>query len=159
MGKILKNLDEIIAGVALALIVICVTVNVICRYIFGFIFNSAEELAVIAFIWCTYLGTAVAYRRDSHVGINVIVNLFPERIRKVLDLFVHILVFVLNCVIFYLSIFLAKSSITKSTPILGMSYTFVNLSLTLGFFLMMIYGVLKIIRTIQELKEMKGGKA
>ncbi len=159
MGKILKNLDEVVAGIALALIVLCVTVNVVCRYVFGFIFNSAEELAMIAFVWCTYLGTAAAYRHDSHVGINVIVNLFPEGVRKVLDLFVHILVFVLNCVIFYLSIFLAKSSITKSTPILGMSYTFVNLALTLGFLLMMIYGVLKIAKTVQEIMGLKGGKA
>lgn len=159
MEKIFKNLDEIIASIALALIVLCVTINVICRYIFGFIFNSAEELAVIAFVWCTYLGTAVAYRRDSHVGINVVVNLFPDSVRNILDLVVHILVFILNCVIFYLSIFLAKSSITKSTPILGMSYTFVNLALTVGFFLMVIYGGIKIVHSIQGLLAAKGGRA
>lgn len=150
--SILGNLDYIAAAVALAGIVLFVIINVFCRYILGFIFNWMEELATIMFVWCTYVGIAAAYRTHDHVGINIIVNLLPTKIQFVIEFLIDLFILTLEIIIFVLSIKLCISSWVKITPIIGLSYTFVNASITVGFLLLIVYTVMRLFEKIKRIQ-------
>ena len=51
MSYIFKNFEEIMASVAVSITVLVVTINVVLRYVFGFVVPWSEELSVICFIW------------------------------------------------------------------------------------------------------------
>ena len=150
--SVLGNLDYIIAAVALFGIVLFVIINVFCRYILGFIFNWMEELATIMFVWCTYMGIAAAYRTHDHVGINIIVNLLPEKLQFVIEFLIDLFVLALDIIIFILSVRLCISSWGKITPIIGLSYTFVNASISIGFLLLIVYTALRLFEKIKRIK-------
>ena len=150
--SILGNLDYIAAAVALAGIVLFVIINVFCRYILGFIFNWMEELATIMFVWCTYVGIAAAYRTHDHVGINIIVNLLPTKIQFVIEFLIDLFILTLEIIIFVLSIKLCISSWVKITPIIGLSYTFVNASITVGFLLLIVYTMMRLFEKIKRIQ-------
>ncbi|NLU10067.1 MAG: TRAP transporter small permease [Tepidanaerobacter acetatoxydans] len=147
---ILKNLDEYISGISLVILIVTVSTNVFCRYLLGIVFNWAEELSTICFIWCVYCGTAAVYKNNQHIGIDVCVNLLPESLRKIVALFVDVFVLILNLTITYLSIVMMKSSINKLTPVMQISYALVNSSVTLGFGLMSIYSIGHIIKKLKK---------
>ena len=150
--SILGNLDYIAAAVALAGIVLFVIINVFCRYILGFIFNWMEELATIMFVWCTYVGIAAAYRTHDHVGINIIVNLLPTTIQFVIEFLIDLFILTLEIIIFVLSIKLCISSWVKITPIIELSYTFVNASITVGFLLLIVYTMMRLFEKIKRIQ-------
>ena len=150
--SVLGNLDYIIAAVALFGIVFFVIINVFCRYILGFIFNWMEELATIMFVWCTYMGIAAAYRTHDHVGINIIVNLLPEKLQFVIEFLIDLFVLALDIIIFILSVRLCISSWGKITPIIGLSYTFVNASISIGFLLLIVYTALRLFEKIKRIR-------
>ncbi len=147
--KVLSNLDQTISAIALAGIVIFVTINVFCRYILGYIFNWMEELSTILFVWCTFLGIASAYKSNDHVGINVLVSLFPKNIQRIIMIIVNLFCLVVSVKILTLSFTFCQSSWAKTTPIIGLPYSFVNISITIGFALMIVYSILKIIKLIK----------
>ncbi len=149
LKKVLGNIDQIISAVALMGIVVFVTINVFCRYVLGYIFNWMEELSTVLFVWCTFLGISSAYKTNDHVGINVLVMLFPKKVQRIIMIIVNLFCLVVSAKILTLSFTFCQSSWTKTTPIIGLPYTFVNVSITCGFALMSIYSIIKIIRLIK----------
>lgn len=149
LKKVICNLDQIISAVSLAGIVIFVCVNVFCRYVLGYIFNWMEELCTILFVWCTFLGISSAYKTNDHVGINVLVMLFPKKVQRIIMIIVNLFCMVVSLKVLTLSFKFCQTSWTKTTPIIGIPYTFVNISITFGFGLMVIYSIVKIINLIR----------
>lgn len=150
MRKKIENIDELVAGAFLVFLVVLVSTNVIARYVFNHVFNWAEELATLSFIWCTYIAIAAAFKQNKHIAIDIIVNLFPEPLQKVIDILINILLLVMNIGITYLAILLTISSKGKPTPILRISYSYVNISLVISFGLMAIYGFMDLIKKIKS---------
>nr|WP_273702483.1 TRAP transporter small permease [Tepidanaerobacter syntrophicus] len=137
----------------LVIVVGVVSLNVFCRYLLGIVFNWAEELSTIAFVWCVYCGSAAAYKKNDHIGINVLVNLLPEKGRKIAATFVDIFDLIVSSSITYLSIVMMQSSISKLTPVMRIPYAFVNFSVTLGFGLMSIYAIGHIVKRLKGVEQ------
>ena len=85
---ILDYVPEIIAIVALCFAVLASAANAFSRYTFSHTFLGYDELVRIAFAWVVFPGAAAAYWRHMHFGIDLIVNMVPAKIRKILDLFI-----------------------------------------------------------------------
>ena len=82
---LLCNLDFIIAGIALAVLVLVTFVGVFARYFAGMPFAWEEEFQLACFVWITFLGVGAAFRSGSHVAIELLVERMPERIARCLD--------------------------------------------------------------------------
>ena len=100
LNKIL-NLDYIIAGIALIILVLVTFIGVIMRYFLGNPLIWAEEIQLLCFVWIVFFGAGAAFRTGSHVAIDVLVDLFPERVRKIVEIFggiviLFILIYLLN---------------------------------------------------------------
>lgn len=91
-----------IAEIALAVMIVLVTINVIMRYCFSSGISWIEEVPGLLVTLFAFLALAMGVRDHMHVSVNVIYNLFPKngKVRKILLVFGDICV--LGCGIFLL---------------------------------------------------------
>lgn len=141
MKKILNNLEEIIAGIFICITVFSVIINVMLRTFGGSPISSAEEIATTSFIWSIYIGGAACFKKKMHIGVDMLVQLFPKKLQKIFMILVNIFITILTGVLFYLSIIFTKYSISKPTSVLGISSAYVNSALIVGFGLILIHSV------------------
>ena len=67
---VLKIETFLMALITITLVVV-ITIEVVCRYIFFVSTAWAEELSRYLFIWLTYIGSAYALNEGSHIEIDV----------------------------------------------------------------------------------------
>lgn len=90
---ILKNLDVIITGTTLTLCVILVNLNVIFRYFLKAPITWSEEVVTSLFVWTVFIGAAYAYRMHAHLGVDILVNMIPEKPRAVISKIIAVIEF------------------------------------------------------------------
>ncbi|WP_434565983.1 TRAP transporter small permease [Vibrio chagasii] len=148
---LLKNIEEILASIAISITVLVVIVNVVLRYGFGFVVPWSEELSVICFIWAVYLGISSCYKHKLHMGVDVVVAMLPEKAKIPFRLCVFVFLLALNILMAVLSYqYLMLSN--KVTPVMGVSYFVINGVLLLCFSLMAIHTVRFIANDVASLK-------
>lgn len=81
-----KKILQMASVFAVVLMVSCMLIGVFSRYVLDNSVAWAEEIALLAFVWTTFLTAAAAIEDDSHVRINALTDLFPGPVRKVLEL-------------------------------------------------------------------------
>ena len=138
----LKNFEEIVSGAALVVTISVIVFNVFMRYSLNKSFNWAEETATIAFAWVVFIGASACFKRNMHIGIDVIVNLFPSPLRKKLELVMMLFQTLLIGILTYLSIVFSISAWDKPTAVLLISYTWVDISASIGFGLMFFHSIM-----------------
>lgn len=88
---IMKRVDrllEITLGSLLALMVLDVTWQILTRFLPMSPSSYTEELARYLLVWIGILGAAYAYRKKSHIGIDLLVSNLPPGPRKIAQLFI-----------------------------------------------------------------------
>lgn len=86
-NPVLRGVERIIAFVAgalklsliaaIAVMVGCIALQVVMRYVFGRTPSWTEELAVLMFSWSVMGGLALGVREGFHVRLDVLINLTP----------------------------------------------------------------------------------
>ncbi len=146
MNKYLKlffnNFEEIFASLFIIATTVIVLVNVFLRYFVKTGLFWSEEVATICFVWSVFLGSAAAYRRGAHIGVDILVNKFPKPIRNTIKLLVNLILIVVNAYILYLSVVFVSLSYVKPTAVLGISSAWVSSSLIVSFGLTTIYSIM-----------------
>ena len=84
---IFDNLEEYLCAFLMAFMACLAFANVLSRYLFHYSISFSQEIVLNAFVWATFLGTAIAFKRSSHVMVSFFVDKFPARLRKLLSLF------------------------------------------------------------------------
>ncbi|KJS19692.1 MAG: hypothetical protein VR72_17695 [Clostridiaceae bacterium BRH_c20a] len=85
LDKVVKVINFILI-ILLSSLVIVMFASVVWRYFFNLPFSWAEQFTGWTFVWLTYLGAAVAYRRGSHIGVDVVVKKLPDSIRFIVSI-------------------------------------------------------------------------
>ncbi|WP_315523370.1 TRAP transporter small permease [Fusobacterium massiliense] len=153
MKKIFYNLEELIAGFFLIVTVTSVVLNVFCRAVgFGTI-STSEEIATISFVWSVYIGSVACYKRKMHIGVDMLVQIFSDKGRKIFTIFLDIFLILINFVILYLCVIFIMNSQEKPTPVLGISSNYLNIALLISFFLMFMHSLNFLYQDIKTLKK------
>ena len=82
---ILGNLDAVVTSVTLLACVILVNLNIIMRYFYSRPIRWSEEVVTSLFVWTVFIGSAYAYRKHQHLGVDIVLNILPKRMRRVVD--------------------------------------------------------------------------
>jgi TRAP-type C4-dicarboxylate transport system permease small subunit len=85
MNRISSALTRIVEwtmGILLAVMVVLIFSNAAGRYLFSAGFAAAEEVGRLAFVWLIFLGAVLAVRERSHVGVDMLVQRFGPRGKK-----------------------------------------------------------------------------
>lgn len=68
--------------------------NVVLRYLFNSGITLTEEAARLVFVWLTFLGSIVALRHGTHLGMDTIVGRVPHRMKVAFFVVSHLLMLI-----------------------------------------------------------------
>ena len=115
--------------------------DVIGRSFFDAPLLWADEIAGMALTTMAFVGGAIAYRRDQHIAVRVLVELLPRAWRAPIHAASDWLVLEVSVICFISSIGLLRTRWGELTPILELQGTWLALPLTVGMALMAVYAV------------------
>ena len=82
LNTVLVRVLEVLAILAMSILVLDVVWGVVTRYIVGEQAKWTEELARFLLIWVSMLGGALAFRRREHLGIDFFVGLMHHDVHR-----------------------------------------------------------------------------
>lgn len=132
-AAIIGRFEEIVAGIALVVMVLCVCWGVVSRYVTETPSAWAAEMAAIAFAWLVFLGAAAAMKYAGlHMSITMLVGLLPDLPRRLVALAVDLLILAFLAYAVWLSIVFCIDSLGDPLPILRVSRSVLYASVGVG---------------------------
>ena len=140
------NLEILLCGLLLTAITVVMSIQVIMRYLVGQALPWPEELSRYCYIWITFLSIGLTIRTGSYFRVTAIIDLLPEKLHKVMEIFCHLvnLVFFGACAYVSIDIIATVYNSTQSSPAMRIPMYFVYLVFPVGMFI-------SVFRTIQML--------
>lgn len=80
LRKFARTLDaffETFAILSLLSMILIVTMQVITRKLFNFVFFWSEEMTLLLLVWFSFMGMAIGFREELHLGIDTFTDFFP----------------------------------------------------------------------------------
>jgi len=90
--KVLLNWDLVIADAMLGFLVLVTFSGVIFRYVLNQPIEWLEEVQMMAIVWVVFLGSGAAFREQGHVAVEIIVELFPEKMQTMIRILTGLLI-------------------------------------------------------------------
>jgi TRAP-type C4-dicarboxylate transport system permease small subunit len=135
---ILGNIEEIISGAALIIVVAAVVWGVLTRYVTRQPAPWSGEVAAIGFAWVVFLGAAAGVKRHLHISIDLLVVALPGPLGRALQTVIDIGLLVFMVYVVRLGIGFTNANWDNPTSVLRLPLAIVYLSVTVGFALMAI---------------------
>lgn len=139
---IVRLLDQILARVdfaarwvviaCMAVMIVVVAAQVFMRYVLNSSIDWADEVSRLAFVWSIFLAIPLGIREGAHVGIDLLVERFPERLRVALAHVMALLSALMLAVIFVTSIDVAAQTWSERLGAINMTSS--------SFFIPVIFG-------------------
>ncbi|MEA4932835.1 MAG: TRAP transporter small permease [Lawsonibacter sp.] len=124
MLDVLVKVETVAASIILAALITCTFIGVIARYLFSDPFTWEEEFQLACMVWITFLAAPVAFHTKSHVAIEILVDAFPKKVQRVVEVLIMVIMYVILIYFFFRSLdFLAVlAGTSRKTPILKIPY-------------------------------------
>ena len=133
MKFILKYFEELLASIAIIVVVLAAFYGVISRYILNNPVAWSNEIATISFTWTVFLGAAAAWKNNKHIHLDLVYNFFPNKIKIISDWVKNIILAVFFLFVLYLSIQFTITAYNKPTAILRIPFSYVDLPVVIFF--------------------------
>ncbi len=150
MKRILHNIPEILSGAALVIVILSACYGVLSRYVLRSPSTWSNELATITFTWVVFLGAGAAFKRKMHIGIDLLVNSVPPKIRTGVELFTNLLVLLFIGYMTVVGVVFSLQAYKQPTSVLRIPNTYVYMAVPVGFGLMLCYEVAYFIKARQK---------
>lgn len=133
------NPMDIISAVALTVSILLTTFNAFTRYCFRYTWNPSIDIIQLCFAYTVFCGSASAYKRKMHYGIDIVISKLPPKMRQIVGLITHVILLVALGYATYLSADLMLHVGGKVLATTKISYAWFDLSAVIGFFFMTLY--------------------
>ena len=133
-----ENFEKIVCAVLMSVLVVCLGLQVLMRYVFQASLTWTEELSRFCFIWVIYMGVSLAAQKEQHVRVTAQFLLLPKALRPYLWVFADFVWLCFNVIFAYQGLGLVKHALKfkEITPSLGWSAAYLYMIIPLGFSLM-----------------------
>lgn len=131
--RLARHGEEMVAGVALVIVVVSVCWGVLTRYITEQPAAWAGEIAQTAFAWMVFLGAAAGFKYGMHISIDMLLAAVPARLRRVAQLLGDVLVMLFLVYVMWLALVFNIESWDVPTSVLRLPRTIVYGSVFVGF--------------------------
>lgn len=128
--------EEILAAIALAVVIASVSWGVLTRYILERPANWTSELASICFAWSVFLGAAAAFARSENISIDAFINLLPDVLRRGVRIAADLFVLAVLVLVAFLAARFTLSTMDVPTTVLRVPQAFLYAGAAVGFILM-----------------------
>ncbi|MDK2967262.1 TRAP transporter small permease [Lacrimispora sp.] len=140
----LEHVEEIFESIGLSLLIVLVFSAAVLRF-FGVDMSWSTDLAQLTFAWVCFIGADLAIRKNRHMGVDMLVNRFPLKVRNGIYLFNSILMLCFLAFVVYYGTNLCVTNFQRKFNTLPISYSFATASGPVGG-LLMIFTVVANIR-------------
>ena len=123
--NVLDRICEPISCICLAGVIIITFINVILRYIFSAPLGYIEEVSALLYTFLVFFELSVTHKRNSAVGVDIVVAHLPEKARRVMDSISTILTLAVWILLVILGVKLAVSTTTTYTNYLRIPYHYI----------------------------------
>lgn len=154
------GIDYLISGICLIILVFITFFGVIWRYFLNAPFIWQEEVQLALITWVIYFGASAAFRNGSHIAIDMIVDMFPAKMQRVMDVIIHIVTLGVLGFIFTNGVSLVEQFVRTSrvTNILRIPTQYIYIAIPVGCVLMAVSYTIYLVRdfmglNIQESEE------
>jgi TRAP-type C4-dicarboxylate transport system permease small subunit len=137
--RVLVFIEEDVSAILLAVAVMVLCADVVGRYVFHHPIPGAPSIAMVCFVWLTYLGAAAAARRGRAITIDVLVGRFAPRWQAVCEIIVQLVVAGVVGFCLYWTCVAVLTNRFVELPGLGVSRRVLTMALLVGFGLMTLY--------------------
>lgn len=148
--RFLNNIEEIAAGAGLVLVMAITAYNIFNRYVLEQSAVWAPELAGILYAWVVFLGASAAWKRNMHIGIDVIVRHLPPRGRQSIRILSDMVLIAFLAYTTYLAVSITISAQTRVSPVMRVPYSYVYASAAIGFALMLVRRMLSLAQALRR---------
>lgn len=159
IGNQISNIELYIACLAMMLLTLLVTVNVVSRYLFNAPFIFADEISTYLFLAIIFFGLEYAWIKREHIRIEFIIRHLPAQIESYLGGFLHILWLGFCALLLAGTVNMVISSYQRNVhayTALGTALYIPALIMPIG---MAIFVIRLLVDTIQYLRKMANTKA
>lgn len=104
LKTIIGNLDVAVASIVLIVLILLTFSGVIMRYVVGKPYTWLEEVQLFCMVWIVFAAGGAAFRTGSHVAIEMVVEMFPLKVQKVIGYLIDLVVFAVIAYLFYNSL-------------------------------------------------------
>jgi len=153
MKQLCIKLEKVLAflcGTLLFLMVIDVFWQVLSRYVLSSPSSFTEELARFLLMWIGLLGSAYAYRRKAHLGLDILVEKLDAAKRKTADRFADLVVLIFAFIVMIIGgakIVWLTLTLEQISPALQVQMGYVYCVIPLSGLFFCIFAVERIINT------------
>ena len=147
LGKVLN----FVIFILMALIVIIVFTNVICRYFIGSAIAWSEEVSRFMLIWLSFLGAILAYIRDEHLGLDIVVKKLSVKAAAIVGIITDLLIVYALWLIISGGYSLAQQSMDWLSPATSTPYGYVYLAVPICGWVMLLQTCFKIAHHVKKL--------
>jgi TRAP-type C4-dicarboxylate transport system permease small subunit len=141
-----KYFEELLASIAISIVVISAFYGVISRYVLNNPVAWSNEVATIAFTWTVFLGAAAAWKNNKHIHLDLVYNFFPNKIKIISDWLKNIILIIFIAFALYLSIQFTITAYNKPTAILRIPFSYVDVPVVIFFSSIILIYIKKIIK-------------
>lgn len=123
--SVLMNLDVAVAAIILAILIVLTFMGVIWRYIFSAPFTWLEEVQTSCMVWIVFAAAGAAFRSGNHVAIEMIVDMMPQKVQKMMEWLISIVVIAVIGYLFFQSLGFIQVFVKsgRSTSMLKIPYS------------------------------------
>ncbi|MGG1397425.1 TRAP transporter small permease [Bacillus salipaludis] len=153
LGRSILKVDNVLASISLILIISVSVVGVFMRFVLGEPLKWTEEVTLALFVWFTFLGASVVEKENGHVGIEYFVEKLSPSLKRIVFIFREIVLIFISLFVFtYLGSQLTAQAATRLTPVLRISYTYIDVAVVLGGIFSAIHIIVRVSKMIQKAK-------
>lgn len=141
--RILTRISEVLIGLLIASNLTVLIYGVSTRYLAG---NSPiwmDELSRFLIIGTVMLAAGVVWIKNEHMRINILELKFPKKLAAALKIYQWLLTIVISAAFVWFSWHYAFSVSRFTTMGLGISRTWPMLSMPIGFFILLLFAILR----------------
>lgn len=139
MKRVLADGVEWVCAVLVGLLAAVVFLQVFNRFVLKTPLAWSEDLAMLLFQWVAFLGAAVGVKRVRHFGIELVVKVLPETIRRWVELAVPVIMGIVAVTMISEGLGLVALNRTRIYSTMDLSYTWAFLPIPLSGALIIAY--------------------
>ena len=132
--------------------------QVMMRYGFNQSSSWSEEAIRFIFIWCSFLSIAMGVREKIHIGIDIIVNLFNEKLRVMIELVGNLCIMSFSGYLVFYGYKVIIATQFHTSPALGIPMSWIYASVHIMGALLFFYCMIEIFNSKNRLRLIRKGE-
>jgi TRAP-type transport system small permease protein len=138
-------LAKLVLGGSIAAIVLITLAAVFWRYVLDAPLSWIEQVSTMIFVWIIFLGSAVLYRQNLHIGVDAFLFMLNERNRAIWKWVIEVLNLTFIVVLFIFSLKLTIDVMDNTAGALDISPAYYYASAPVSCLMMMLFFIEKIV--------------